>query len=370
MQLQTSLTFDETALNETAIADESKVDDDGDVEMVETTNVVKQEPPEVKSSETNGDEGDDDDVIVIPALEPVVTEITDEPESEPSERKQTEDAEKEHNLTDDDVMIQEPNIETQLVDDDDDEPNRVVEETSQLIVKIKEEPKDDGYEDAVNEEEDPFVEVTAIANDDIGEWSDCELGSPTRSHVANAYCQSNTDDDAYTNSPKPPFQPALDNDNAVFDESSFIMMSSTNMSPFEEHSELLDDDASSRPESSGAPTAAVVGGTKKLKFVLSSLAQNNLSNKNFNSNSNHVTEQNENSNNLDSINKLDSNVELQTEGDEANGGGGVGGSDNGNEEEEPEIAYQVKPQLQAITFERNRVPVKRGFENSGLCSIM
>lgn len=112
----------------------------------------------------------------------------------------------------------------------------------------------------------------------------------------------------------------------------------------------------SRPESSGAP---LIGGNKKLKIVLSSLAQTNLSNKNHNSNSN-VNDQNEN-NNLDSANKLDSNsVELQSDVRK----------DDAGIIEDPEIEYQVKPQLQGVKFERNFVPVKRGFENSGLCSIM
>lgn len=126
--------------------------------------VIKEEKSEEIAQNSDRQVGeDDDDVIVLPTEEPVVTEILDETEKP------------ELNATDDDVMIQEPKIETQLVPDDDDDddyqPVSTSEDLSQgFIVKIKEEPKDDGYEDLVNEE-DAFVEVTAIANDDlIGEF--------------------------------------------------------------------------------------------------------------------------------------------------------------------------------------------------------
>lgn len=102
---------------------------------------------------------DDDDVMILPTEEPVVTEILDETET---------NVKSDVNVTDDDVMIQEPKIETQLVpdDDDDDYQPATTSDDQAFIVKIKEEPKDDGYEDLVNEE-DAFVEVTAIANDDL-----------------------------------------------------------------------------------------------------------------------------------------------------------------------------------------------------------
>lgn len=119
----------------------------------------------------------------------------------------------------------------------------------------------------------------------------------------------------------------------------------------------MDEENNSRPESSGP---ALIGGNKKLKIVLSSLAQTNLSNKNLNSLSN-VNEQNENSNH-DSVSKLDSkSVEFQSEAQP---------NDALADQEEPEIEFQVKPQLQGVKFTRNLAPVKRGFENSGLCSIM
>lgn len=157
-------------------------------------------------------------------------------------------------------------------------------------------------------------------------------------------------DDGYAHSPKAPFQPAHD-ENAVFDESSMNMPSPSAADDY------MDDENNSRPESSGP---ALIGGNKKLKIVLSSLAQTNLSNKNLNPNSN-VNDQNENSN-LDSVNKSDSNsVDLQTD---------VQKDQQGDNAEVPEIAFEVKPQLQSVKFEKNLVPVRRGLENSGLCSIM
>lgn len=125
----------------------------------------------------------------------------------------------------------------------------------------------------------------------------------------------------------------------------------------DDNSRDVDDENNSRPDSS-APTSGV---TKKPKIVLSSLAQSSLSNKNLNTNSNNVIEQNENSIH-ESVNKLDSNsVELQSEAQQ---------KDHQEIQEETEIEYQVKPSLQGIKFEKIKVPVKRGLENSGLCSIM
>lgn len=130
--------------------------------------VIKVEKEVIGEKEpTKGATEDDDDVIMLPQEEPVVTEILDETEIAGEGSKMLETS-----SIDDDVMIQEPKIETQLVlDDDDDENHQTAPSTSDdsspnLIVKIKEEPQDDGYEDLVNEE-DAFVEVTAIDNNDL-----------------------------------------------------------------------------------------------------------------------------------------------------------------------------------------------------------
>lgn len=135
-------------------------DDDDDVEM--TTDMVIKEETSDEAMPAAAIDPDDDDVVLLPSEEPVVTEILDETEQKVSDGDM--------NITDDDVMIQEPKIETQLVPDDDDDDQQHSSTTQNtampFIVKIKEEPKDDGYEDLVNEE-DAFVEVTAIANDDM-----------------------------------------------------------------------------------------------------------------------------------------------------------------------------------------------------------
>lgn len=144
----------------------------------------------------------------------------------------------------------------------------------------------------------------------------------------------------------------------MFDDSSLLQMPSPQT--FDDHSRDVDDENNSRPDSS-APTSGV---TKKPKIVLSSLAQSSLSNKNLNTNSNNVIEQNENSI-LESVNKLDSNsVELQSEAQKDHQ------QQPSESQEEPEIEFQVKPSLQGVKFEKIKMPVKRGLENSGLCSIM
>jgi len=163
-----------------------------------------------------------------------------------------------------------------------------------------------------------------------------------------------------------PFQPATLDENAIFDESSLIM-SQTSPPPHNLVDDFLDDENNSRPDSNGG-IGAFVGGNKKLKIVLSSLVQNNLSNKNLSSNnsSNNVNiEQNDNSN-IDSINKLvDSNsVDLHKDGAEHRQ------NCDENNQDETELSYNLKPHLQGFKFEKNSIPVKRGIETSGLCSIM
>lgn len=159
-------------------------------------------------------------------------------------------------------------------------------------------------------------------------------------------------------------------ENAVFDEAPLFEPHQHNLHHHHHHNQHnsnsnddLVDDSHSRPESSS--TAPVVGGNKKLKIVLSSLAQNNLSNKNIVvSNSTNVnSDQNENSN-VDSINKLvDSNSnDLQRDGEDRCG--------EIKQDNDAELPFVVKSCLQGFKFTKNTQPVKRGIENSGLCSIM
>lgn len=164
-------------------------------------------------------------------------------------------------------------------------------------------------------------------------------------------------DEAPTHSP---FHPAALDESAIFDESSLIM---SQASPHNLIDDFLEDENNSRPDSNGG-IGTFVGGNKKLKIVLSSLVQNNLTNKNLCSNSNNVNiEQNDNSN-IDSINKLvDSNsTDLHGAQERSN-------CDENNQEDK-ELSYNLKPHLQGFKFEKNSIPVKRGIETSGLCSIM
>lgn len=130
-------------------------------EVNDSVVIIKEEKPDEIIPGMNPD---DDDVIVLPPEEPIITEIPDEiDETEVIQHDQT------LNATDDDVMIQEPKIQTHQVFDDDEQPTS--ENLSEgefthmpMIVTIKEEPKNDGYGDLINEE-DAFVEVTSINED-------------------------------------------------------------------------------------------------------------------------------------------------------------------------------------------------------------
>lgn len=172
---QPSQTADETGHNESA---NDTNFNEGDADMLEASVIVikeeKLDDDNPKNEKVEQMNVDDDDVIVLPPEEPVITEIPDEVELDQPQKMEenAENAEKSEmdatlNATDDDVMIQEPKIETQIVnDDDDDDVNQCTsgETPLPLLVKIKEEPKDNGYEDVMNDE-DPFVEVTSINED-------------------------------------------------------------------------------------------------------------------------------------------------------------------------------------------------------------
>lgn len=138
----------------------------------------------------------------------------------------------------------------------------------------------------------------------------------------------------------------------------------------------LTDDGSSRHDSNNAP--AIVGGNKNIKIVLSSLAQQtNLTNKqnssNFNSNNVNNDQISEASSNLETVNKFDTNsLDLHNKQGAAAGASSScenrGDGESDVRDEEP--AFEIKPHLRGIKFEKISVPVKRGFDNSGLCSIM
>uniref|UniRef100_A0A1L8DCG8 Pre-mRNA cleavage complex 2 protein Pcf11 n=1 Tax=Nyssomyia neivai TaxID=330878 RepID=A0A1L8DCG8_9DIPT len=181
---QASLTLNESKVSDVGQDDDvansatSPTDDDDDVKMIEDDDeavvVVKQEKVDEEIFSLglvpNGDggmivpglEGDDDDVIEVAPIEPTITEILDDDEEEKKdttggasspEKSPTKSAQ----LEESDVEIQEPHIPIQDLDEIEDEPaatDATAEATTAPVeevaaVKIKEEPKDDGYEDDV-----------------------------------------------------------------------------------------------------------------------------------------------------------------------------------------------------------------------------
>lgn len=136
----------------------------------------------------------------------------------------------------------------------------------------------------------------------------------------------------------------------MFDDSSMPLSSPAAIDDDEDESGSHAD-----TNSNGAP--AQKSGSKKPKIVLSSLVQNSITNKNLSNNV--VNEANDN----DSVNKLDlCNVDSQNEVQKD--------AQPSSESQDDAIEFEVKPQLQGVKFEKIRSPVKRGIENSGLCSIM
>lgn len=140
---------------------------------------------------------DDDDVIVLPPSEEVVTEIPDDDDIETVDSHSTADETRATSVAtvgtdenskpsseaaaqpvaeppapriietriDDDIAIQEPSIERIDVNDLDDSDAQgcssaaLADESSQMSVKVKEEPKDD---DEVDEEDELFEDVGTI----------------------------------------------------------------------------------------------------------------------------------------------------------------------------------------------------------------
>lgn len=180
-----SLTLDESALNITSAKDDTS--DSSEMK-------IKKEKIDEDNEKIETDPNDDD-VIELPAEIAEITEIMDEEDEKPemetnciegdldasnvatlegqTEEHKTEDKNDSTTMNlsvDDDVQIQEPHIEITDLDLIDDIPanspsSAPNDESSQMsqnslfIVKIKEEPKDDGYED-----EDAFEEVGTVEN--------------------------------------------------------------------------------------------------------------------------------------------------------------------------------------------------------------
>ena len=187
---KSSLLFEETA-NTSVLESEdvdNKIDTEGGLDEEEPITIKREktEMDTIESLEKTEDDGDDD-VIEVAIDTPVITEILDdedetgiennsEKEDEPSQEMTpqenatcTDDNENENKCKDvsceeSDVEIQEPHIPITDLDDIEDKPYNENDENSQMshssfMVKIKEEPKDDGYD---LEEDDAFEDVGTI----------------------------------------------------------------------------------------------------------------------------------------------------------------------------------------------------------------
>ncbi|XP_059622586.1 uncharacterized protein LOC132265822 [Phlebotomus argentipes] len=179
---QTSLTLSESKLDDTEeeppVDEDVKMIDDDDDDDDEPVVVVKQEKPDEDVADkekslalnliSNGSaalpglDAEDDDVIEVAPVEPTITEILDDEEEKvASPEKSPTKSSTSAQLEESDVEIQEPHIPIQDLDEIEDEvPNEVAEADDEakpaepLVVKIKEEPKDDGYN-----EDDAFMDV-------------------------------------------------------------------------------------------------------------------------------------------------------------------------------------------------------------------
>ncbi|KAG4070339.1 hypothetical protein HA402_006481 [Bradysia odoriphaga] len=146
---------------------------------------------------------DDDDVIVLPQEEPVITEIADDDET-PTVSSSVVAAEKIDSTSQDgastsgavtsstnddvnatyesignesDLQILVPQISVVDVEDFEDKP---IDSTTQLPVKIKEEPKDDGYdEDDAFEDIGTFEEATIIEDNSVDGYTPVAIVSTT-----------------------------------------------------------------------------------------------------------------------------------------------------------------------------------------------
>lgn len=163
--------MDESNLQTSNVVDDNAVDGDIQIKMEKRESI----------DGTKHDDDDDDDVIVVPTEEPIITEIPDDDEDHVNNRKMSiESSNKDadtattssanHDKSIDngkpedssfnnesDVQILEPQISVMDLDEFDDPPENgdTIKGEQVFPVKIKEEPKYEGYED----EDDGFEDV-------------------------------------------------------------------------------------------------------------------------------------------------------------------------------------------------------------------
>lgn len=347
-----SLTLDESALNISSAKDDIT------------------DSPEMKIKKEKFDEDNvkietdpnDDDVIELPAEIVEITEIMDEEDEKPEIEtnciegdldasndvtlaEQTEENKTEEkndstpmNLSvDDDVQIQEPHIEITDLDLIDDIPpnspsSAPNDESSQMsqnslfIVKIKEEPKDDGYED-----EDAFEEVGTVENNifylNTGNYARFLLTKVIYIKIIHNIFRY------------------------VFPDITTVPETAIDSSQI-----TISANIGGNMEIKDTPVVGTTaaGSTNKIKINITKSNNKSLI-------INNTTNMNENSN--DNVQENDFLVE--------EGGITIDGnvSSNNNNNEEIDIEYELKPELKDVDLIKMNL-IKNGNETSGLCSIM
>lgn len=200
-------------------------------------------------------------------------------------------------------------------------------------------------------------------------------------------------DDSFSSSPKPVNNSANEtelheiNDNAVMISPSTIDDNSNSQlsrpeeppQPLElqyqrQQSELFEvDDNNSHPDPHSHSTTGISGGQNRIKIKLSSMMANTLnSNRNLSSlSNNHVNSTiSNNEDNLETVQNINAVNSCEQNQDASSAMQQQQQHTTADNYEEPDIEFEVKPSLRGVKFERNLVPIKRGLENSGLCSIM
>lgn len=142
-----------------------------------------------------------------------------------------------------------------------------------------------------------------------------------------------------------------------------------------QQSELFEvDDNNSHPDAHLHSTTGISGGQNRIKIKLSSMMANTLnSNRNLSSLSNNPVNStiiSNNEDNLETVQNINAVNSCEQKNQDASSAMQQQQQHPADNYEEPDIEFEVKPSLRGVKFERNLVPIKRGLENSGLCSIM
>lgn len=324
---QASLTLDESTLAATA-ADTSADDNATDAADI----AVKQEAQQESAATSHED---DDDVIVVPQEEPVITEIPDDDEEAPPGDQmslpETANADEEKGNQEDrdgslnnesDVQILEPQISVMDLDEFDDPPEvdaATADEASAFPVKIKEEPKYEGYED-----DDGF--------EDVGTY-ECEpIGAMTNEETSGKFGRPLVDR-AKHSSNRIPFSVDEYIPQSVQGQPTIITTIDGNV-------EVQD------------ATPAPIG-TNKIKI-------NITKNVHLNKIPINVSETTDSHLAVNNSEKVNSSIGGKPDGN---------GNSSSNVEEEVDIEYEMKDSMKDATFEHQPI-VRSGQETSGLCSIM